>query len=186
MNKKTIEGLIKSGTFDSLGQSRKYLLENFEKIIEETLKIRKDRDIGQFSLFDVDGSNSEKILLNGVYYTEKQFEEFSKKELLNYEKETLGLYISGHPLLEYKDSFYKLTPLESLSSIEDGSTVAVGGIITRIKTIFTKRDQQMCFIELEDISDSAEVIVFPRVLDSYREVVAEDKIVKIIGKLDNC
>ena len=184
LNKKTIESLIKSGTFDSLGQSRKHLLENYEKIIEETLKVRRDRDIGQFSLFDASGSNSEKVLLNGVYNSEKQFEEFSKKELLNYEKEMLGLYISGHPLFEYKDSFSRLTPLESLESVEDKSTLAVGGIITKVKTIYTKRDQQMCFIELEDIGDSTEVIVFPKVLEMHREIIAEDRIVEIVGRLD--
>ncbi len=184
LNKKTIESLIKSGTFDSLGQSRKYLLENFEKIIEETLKIRKDRDIGQFSLFDVNSSDSEKILLNGVYCLDKQFEEFSKKELLNFEKEMLGLYISGHPLFEYKESFSRITPLESLANVEDKSAVVIGGIITRVKTIFTKRDQQMCFIDLEDIGDSTEVIVFPKVMEKYREVIAEDKIVKVTGRLD--
>lgn len=184
LNKKTIESLIKSGTFDSLGQSRKYLLENFDKIIEETLKIRKDRDVGQFSLFDTGGSNSEKVLLDGIYNSEMQFEEFSKKELLNFEKEMLGLYISGHPLFEYKDSFSRITPLESLPSIEDKSTITVGGIITRVKTIFTKRDQQMCFINLEDIGDSTEVIVFPKVMENYRGIIAEDKIVKITGRLD--
>jgi DNA polymerase-3 subunit alpha len=184
LNKKTIESLIKSGTFDSLGQSRKHLLENYEKIIEETLKIRRDRDIGQFSLFDAGGSGGEKILLSGVYHSEKQFEEFSKKELLNYEKEMLGLYISGHPLFEYKDSFSSLTPLESLSSVEDKSALAVGGIITKVKTIYTKRDQQMCFLELEDIGDSTEVIVFPKVLEKHREIIAEVRIVEVIGRLD--
>jgi DNA polymerase-3 subunit alpha len=184
LNKKTIESLIKSGTFDSLGQSRKHLLENYERIIEETLKIRRDRDIGQFSLFDTGGSNSEKVLLNGVYNPDDKFEEFSKKELLNYEKEMLGLYISGHPLFEYRDSFSSLTPLESLSSVEDKSTLAVGGIVTKVKTIYTKRDQQMCFLELEDIGDSIEVIVFPKVLEKHRGIIAEDKVVEVTGRLD--
>jgi DNA polymerase-3 subunit alpha len=184
LNKKTLESLIKSGTFDSLGQSRKYLLENFEKITEEILKIRKDRDIGQFSLFDFNRGERKKILLNGIYRTEEQFDEFSKKELLNFEKEMLGLYISGHPLFEYKDSLSILTPIEALSSVEDKTNVAVGGIISRVKTIFTKKDQQMCFVYLEDISESLEVIIFPSVLGKYREIIAEDKIVKVKGKLD--
>jgi len=184
LNKKTLESLIKSGTFDSLGQSRKYLLENFEKITEEILKIRKDRDIGQFSLFDFNSSERKRILLNGIYQTEEQFDEFSKKELLNFEKEMLGLYISGHPLFEYEDSLSILTPIEALSSVEDKTNVSVGGIISRVKTIFTKKDQQMCFVNLEDISESLEVIIFPSVLGKYREIIAEDKIVKVKGKLD--
>ncbi len=184
LNKKTLESLIKSGTFDSLGRSRKSLLENYEKIIEETLKIRKDRDIGQFSLFDFSGSEGDKILLNGVYQTEERFEEFSKKELLNFEKEMLGLYISGHPLFEYEDSLSKLTPIEALIDVEDKTNVTIGGIISRVKTIFTKKDQQMCFMNLEDIGDNVEVIVFPSILGKYREAITEDKIVKVRGKLD--
>ncbi|HEY4696157.1 MAG TPA: DNA polymerase III subunit alpha [Candidatus Hydromicrobium sp.] len=184
LNKKTLESLIKSGTFDSLGQSRKHLLENYEKITEETLKIRKDRDIGQFSLFDVSGSEKKEVLLNGVYQTEEQFQEFSKKELLNFEKEMLGLYISGHPLFEYEDSLSKVTPIEVLIDVEDKTNVAVGGVITKVKIIFTKKDKQMCFLDLEDIGENVEVIVFPSVLVKYRGIIAEDKIVKVKGKLD--
>ena len=184
LNKKTLESLIKSGTFDSLGQSRKHLLENHEKITEETLKIRKDRDLGQFSLFDVGNGPKKEVLLNGVYQTEDKFQEFSKKELLNFEKEMLGLYISGHPLFEYEESLTRVTPIEVLIDVEDKASVAVGGVITKVKIIFTKKDQQMCFLDLEDIGDNVEVIVFPSVLMKYRGIISEDKIVKIKGKLD--
>ncbi len=184
LNKKTLESLIKSGTFDSLGQSRKHLLENYEKITEETLKIRKDRDLGQFSLFDIGNGPKKEVLLNGVYQTEDNFQEFSKKELLNFEKEMLGLYISGHPLFEYEESLTRVTPIEVLIDVEDKANVAVGGVITKVKIIFTKKDQQMCFLDLEDIGDNVEVIVFPSVLMKYRGIISEDKIVKIKGKLD--
>ncbi len=184
LNKKTLESLIKSGTFDSMGLSRKYLLENYERIVEEVLKIRKDRDIGQYSLFEVNGSQKKEVLPDGSYQTEDKFREFSKKELLNFEKEMLGLYISGHPLFEYEDSLSRLTPVEVLGSLEDAANVAIGGVISRIKTVYTKKDQQMCFIELEDVSDSVEVIVFPSIFIKFREIIAEDKIVKIKGKLD--
>ena len=184
LNKKTLESLIKSGTFDSLGQSRKHLLENYERITEETLKIRKDRDLGQFSLFDIGDGQKKEVLLNGVYQTEEKFQEFSKKELLNFEKEMLGLYISGHPLFEYEDSLSRVTPIEVLIDVEDKTNIAVGGVITKVKTIYTKKDQQMCFLDLEDIGDSVEVIVFPSVLMKCRGIIAEDRIVKIKGKLD--
>ncbi len=184
LNKKTLESLIKSGTFDSLGQSRKHLLENYERITEETLKIRKDRDLGQFSLFDIGDGQKKEVLLNGVYQIEEKFQEFSKKELLNFEKEMLGLYISGHPLFEYEDSLSRVTPIEVLIDIEDKTNIAVGGVITKVKTVYTKKDQQMCFLDLEDTGDSVEVIVFPSVLMKCRGIIAEDKIVKIKGKLD--
>src|SRR4030043_1721506 len=184
LNKKTLESLIKSGTFDSMGLSRKYLLENYGVILEEVLKIRKDRDIGQYSLFEVNGSQKKEVLPDGSYPPERKFREFSKKELLDFEKEMLGLYISGHPLFEYEDSLSRLTPIEVLGSLEDAANVAIGGVISRIKTVYTKKDQQMCFIELEDVSDSVEVIVFPSIFIKFREIIAEDKIVKIKGKLD--
>ena len=184
LNKKTLESLIKSGTFDSLGQSRKHLLENYERITEETLKIRRDRDLGQFSLFDIGDGQKKEMMLNGVYQTEERFQEFSKKELLNFEKEMLGLYISGHPLFEYEDSLSRVTPIEVLIDVEDKTNIAVGGVITKIKTIYTKKDQQMCFLDLEDMGDSVEVIVFPSVLMKCRGIITEDKIVKIKGKLD--
>jgi DNA polymerase III subunit alpha len=184
LNKKTLESLIKSGTFDSLGMSRKYLLENYDKIVEDVLKIKKDRDIGQYSLFEVNGSEKEDVMLGSSFQAEEKFREFSKKELLNFEKEMLGLYISGHPLFEYEASLSRLTPIEAMGSLEDSINVAIGGIVSRVKIIYTKKDQQMCFMELEDISDSVEVIVFPSIFLKYRKIIMEDKIVRIKGRLD--
>ncbi len=184
LNRKTLESLIKSGTFDSLGQSRKFLFNNFEKMTEEILKIRKERDRGQFSLFDSDEDAQEKMMFNGVPETGSHNDEYPSKQLLNFEKEMLGLYISGHPLLEYDRVLSKLGTISNLDSIDDKSTVNVGGIITGVKMIYTKRDQQMCFVNLEDIESSLEVIVFPNILEKYREYIVEDRIVKIKGKID--
>jgi len=184
LNKKTIESLIKSGTFDSLGLSRKYLLENYEKVIEEVVKIRKDRNIGQYSLFETNSAGRKRTLTEESNLLEEKYKEFSRKELLNFEKEMLGLYISGHPLFEYGNTLSKLTPVEALGNLEDKTNVSVGGIINRIRTIYTKKDQQMCFLELEDFNDNIEVIVFPSVLERFREIIAEDRIVRIKGKLD--
>ena len=183
LNKKTIESLIKSGTFDSLGQGRKYLFSNHENIIEKTLKIRRDRDMGQFSLFDINDEDRAGDLSTGGKGGEQE-SEFSKKELLGFEKEMLGLYISGHPLFEYEEAFTRMVPLSELSGLNDRTTVDIGGIITRIKTIFTKRDQQMCFINLEDISGNVEVIIFPSVMEKSKSFLHEEKIIKINGKID--
>jgi len=184
LNRKTLESLIKSGTFDSLDQSRKFLFENFEKITEEILKVRKERDKGQFSLFDDDEGQQEKMMFNGIMDKRNQKEEYQSKQLLNFEKEMLGLYISGHPLSEYESILKGLTPISKLPDIEDKATVTIGGIITNIKNIYTKRDQQMCFVDFEDIENSLEVIVFPTVLEKYREFIVEDRIIKMKGKID--
>jgi DNA polymerase III subunit alpha len=184
LNKKTLESLIKSGTFDSLGRSRKFLFNNFEKITEEILKVRKDRDRGQFSLFDNGEPGQDKMMFSGILDSSGNDEEYPPKQLLNFEKEMLGLYISGHPLFEYENTLSTLDSINSLAEREDKAAVAVGGIITGVKTIYTRKDQQMCFVDLEDIEGSLEVVVFPNVLEKYRESIAEDQIVCIKGKLD--
>ena len=184
LNRKTLESLIKTGTFDSLGQSRKFLFENFEKITEEILKVRKERDKGQFSLFDNDEGQQEKMMFNGIMDKKNQKEEYPSKQLLNFEKEMLGLYISGHPLSDYDNTLAGLTPISKLQDIEDKATVSIGGIITNIKNIYTKREQQMCFIDFEDVENNLEVIVFPTVLEKYREFIVEDRIIKMKGKVD--
>ncbi|MCJ7617107.1 MAG: DNA polymerase III subunit alpha, partial [Desulfobacterales bacterium] len=154
VNRKTLESLIKSGTFDSLGQSRKFLLENFEKITEEIMKVRKERDRGQFSLFDSGEGQQEEMMFNGIIEKKSQDGEYPQKMLLNFEKEMLGLYISGHPLSVFEPVLAKLTPISGLYDVEDKAEVTVGGIITKIKNVYTKRDQQMCFIDFEDIENS--------------------------------
>ena len=184
LNKKTIESLIKSGSFDSLGQNRRFLFNNFEKITEEILKVRKDRDRGQFSLFNNGDFGKEKMIFNGVTGSEGEDKEYPPKQLLNFEKEILGLYISGHPLLEYKEILSQFENINTLEEKEDRAAVTVGGIITEVKTIYTKKDQQMCFVKLEDIEGSLEVTVFPNVLEKYRESIAEDRIVSMKGKID--
>ncbi len=184
LNKKTIESLVKSGTFDSLGRSRKFLLENFKKIIEETLKIRRDKEKGQFSLFDNGSASEDFLIINKAAGSGNNDDEFPQKELLNFEKEMLGLYVSGHPMAEFREIFSMLTPIERLSVEKDKSIQNVGGVISKIKSVFTRNGQLMYFLDLEDLSDSIEVIVFPTVLEKYKENLIEDKIIKIKGRLD--
>ena len=189
LNKKTIESLIKAGVFDSLGQSRKYLLENFERIAEESEKIKRSKESGQFSLFDESEIHPESIISGGILHGESSqsvdiFKEFPAKELLNFEKEMLGLYISGHPLEEYKEVLNGFKTIESLSEESDKSTQTIAGVIASIKQILTKSNQPMYFITLEDFSDNIEVIVFPTVLEKYRSIIIEDRVVKIKGRLD--
>ncbi len=184
LNKKTIESFIKSGTFDSFGLGRKFLLDKFEKMIDEILKVKKDRESGQYSLFDVQDSGQQEVLVGDIRKQSQDYEEFNQKELLGFEKEMLGLYISGHPLLEFEQTLQGLDKIQDLSSLEDKSHVQVGGVVSAIKSIYTKNNKQMVFVTLEDISDSAEVVVFPTVLEKYKEFLEEDKTVMVKGRLD--
>ncbi|MBM3700758.1 MAG: DNA polymerase III subunit alpha [Actinobacteria bacterium] len=190
LNKKTVESLIKSGVFDSLGHSRKYLMENFEQISEEANKIKKSQQSGQFSLFDeIDSSGSSNgssadympVSANGAGEPQA---EFSAREMLNFEKEMLGLYISGHPLSDYEEVLKDFISISNLGDQDDKSTQAVAGVISSIKQILTKSKQAMYFMTLEDLTDSLEVIVFPTVLEKYKDDITEDKIVEIKGRID--
>jgi DNA polymerase-3 subunit alpha len=193
LNKKTMESLIKVGVFSSLDVSRKYLLENYESITEEASKRKKNKESGQGSLFDTadeqDGDNQgyhEGSM--GAKYSEKQAEyskiEYSSRELLNFEKEMLGLYISGHPLSEYKDIMAQYNSIQSLNEEKDKASLSIVGVISQIKQITTKNNQFMYFITLEDLTDSVEVVIFPTVLEKYRSLLEEDRIIKITGRID--
>ncbi|MBE3138556.1 MAG: hypothetical protein IMZ63_01935, partial [Actinobacteria bacterium] len=112
------------------------------------------------------------------------YEEYSQKKLLNFEKEMLGLYVSGHPLAEFQDYLSNLNTIENLYEEPDKSTQLVGGVISKLKQIFTKSGQPMYFLTLEDLTDNIEVIVFPTVLEKYKELIEEDKIIMVKGRLD--
>jgi DNA polymerase-3 subunit alpha len=96
----------------------------------------------------------------------------------------LGLYVSGHPLAEFQDYLSNLNTIENLYEEPDKSTQLVGGVISKLKQIFTKSGQPMYFLTLEDLTDNVEVIVFPTVLEKYKELVEEDKIIIVKGRLD--
>ncbi len=193
LNKKTIESLLKAGVFDSLNVTRKYLLDNYERITDEASKIKKSKQSGQFSFFDETPENendsagyaaglSSGDLSDSI--KSKAMEEFSSRELLNFEKEMLGLYISGHPLAEYQDVLSGFISIQSLYEERDKSTQTVAGVISQIKQILTKSNQPMYFLTLEDLTESIEVIIFPTVLEKHKAILEPDKIIKVRGKLD--
>ncbi len=177
LNKRAFESLIKAGAFDSLGYTRKYLLENYEKISSIALKKRRERENGQFALFEVKGDESEE---------ERGKEEFSKDVLLSMEKEMLGVYVSDHPLLSVKEELERIVTHRSseLEEATEGQEVCVGGIISHIKRSFTKKGETMATISLDDLEGSVQVIVFPKILQESQEKVAVDKIVIVVGRVD--
>ena len=198
LNKKTLESLIKAGVFDSLGYKRKYLMENFENIAEKANKLKRSEQSGQFSLFDETavgadtpsgsqagiagaGSNG-----NGGNETENGSfnEEYTNRELLNFEKEILGLYISGHPLDDYKEMLSGYKEIDTLIDEKDKSTHVIAGVILGIKEILTKSSAKMYFLTLEDLTDSIEVIVFPTVREKHEEFFKEGSVISVKGRVD--
>ena len=183
LNKRALESLIKGGAFDSLGASRKYLLSIFEQAADAGVKRRRDMESGQFSLFGGGASEETKPIAPALPAAAK--EELPKPELLSYEKEMLGLYVSDNPLLELAPLLQaQTTSIAQARELRDGATVSIGGLVGKISRINTRKGESMAFIVIEDLEGSMEVVVFPAVLQKYRALVAEDAVVKIKGRLD--
>ena len=189
VNKRTVESFIKAGAFDESFGTRKQLMQVYVGVMDDVAQERKKSFTGQMSLFDF-ASEEEKqefeIRLPNVG-------EYTKEELLNFEKEVLGVYLSGHPLEEYMSVLKKNTTADTLAfqldeetgevKAQDGDTVTLGGMISGITRKTTKSNTTMAFLTLEDLLGTVEVIVFPRDYEKYRSLMVEDAKVLIKGRV---
>ena len=177
LNKKSLESLIKAGVFDRMAE-RNQLLTNVENILEYSRESQKNKTNGQNGLFDKTTFNHE-IRLTAA-------EPASEKERLAWEKELLGLFISSHPLKKFKKAFEKnVIPIEKISHSYFRKIVKVGGIISGIKKIITRTGRPMLFVNLEDLTDKIEVVVFPGMIEKNPAAFQENKIVMVSGKMDS-
>jgi DNA polymerase-3 subunit alpha len=184
LNKKTVESLIWAGAFESLGHTRKGLIETFEGICGEIRATREQEAVGQFDLFSgtgdpevVPGSNDVMIPLD----------EYAKEMLLVKEKEALGLYVSDHPLLGVEGLLARMCdcPIASLGSKTAGDIVAIGGLVSSITKKVTKRGDLMLLMDVEDLSGAAvEVVVFARTYQQFAAILRPDAILVIKGRVD--
>ncbi|HRU40813.1 MAG TPA: DNA polymerase III subunit alpha, partial [Candidatus Diapherotrites archaeon] len=193
INKRTVESLIKCGAFDSFGVYRSRMLAVYEKLMESIQGQKKNNVEGQISLFDtIDDSED---IMGNIY---PEINEYPKRNMLSMEKEMLGLYISGHPLEEYKSELQasvtittaELTPdnEEDVQDIErnselDGKMVTMGGIIVSVKRKTTKTNNMMAFVELEDLYGTLEIIVFPKIYERVKSLLVQDTIVLVEGRI---
>ncbi|MBR6406791.1 MAG: DNA polymerase III subunit alpha [Lachnospiraceae bacterium] len=191
VNKKTLESFIKAGAFDSFGYSRRQQFAHYPVLLQQVERQRKDSMSGQFSLFDIAGvSESLKEQMAPPY---PKISEFDRAQLLAYEKEVLGIYLSGHPLEEDLPLLKKnVTALstdflvdeeEGRAKAEDGSRVTIGGMITAKTVKTTKNNQMMAFITVEDMVGSVEVLIFPKPYEQYRSILNEDEKVLVTGRV---
>ncbi len=193
INKRTVESLIKCGAFDCFNVYRSRMLAVYEKLMESIQGQKKSNVEGQISLFDT-MEDSEDIVGN-IY---PEINEYPKRNLLTMEKEMLGLYISGHPLEEYKselEASVTMTTVELATDNEaeaqeagnnfelDGKKVTMGGIIVSVKQKTTKTNNMMAFVELEDLYGSIEIIVFPKVYERCKSLLVQDTIVLVEGRI---
>jgi DNA polymerase-3 subunit alpha len=184
LNKRTVESLAKAGAFDSLGHTRKGIVDIHESTIERAVKHHREREAGIMSLFADTNDPAEAPVFDDL--APIGTDEYPKARRLAFEKEMLGLYVSDHPLLGVEHALRRLVdgPLGALREKQEGDTCRVGGIVTGLSRRYTRKGDQMATFVLEDLGAAVEVMVFPRVMAEYGHVLVDDAIVCVRGRLD--
>lgn len=188
VNKRTIESFIKSGALDSFGVNRRQMMMVYLQVMDQVNQEKKSAMTGQMSLLDFLGEEEKKDF--DVVYP--KVSEYEKEEKLAYEKEVLGVYVSGHPLEDYQDLMLRnidVTTHDFLPDADTGETVAkdqilytVGGMVAAKTVKMTKNNQNMAFITLEDLLGTIEVVVFPKKYEQYRQYLEQDSKIFVYGR----
>lgn len=193
LNKRCMEGLIKAGAFDTLGGNRKQYISVYQQILGATTLNKKQSIEGQLNLFELFHES------DGDIYKDElpAIPEFNLREILTMEKEVIGIYVSGHPLSEYsetlknyvnatsKDFFIATEEDEDTindQQIYDGKVLSIGGVIVSKSIKFTRNNNPMAFITLEDLYGTIEVILFPNIYEKYANKINENEVVLVTGK----
>ncbi len=185
INKRVVENLIKSGAFDEFGLKRSVLINVYESVLDDAVSKTKHIMPGQIDMF----GNMENISVKSDNFAD--LEEFPKNEILAMEKETIGMYVSGHPLDSCAEAVKAMSTCSVAELCENenhrfniGDQVTLSGIITKSRNQLTKKGEIMRYIEIEDLTGSIEVIIFPSQVKRFDELTYVDKIVTISGNLD--
>ena len=189
LNKRTIENLIKAGALDTLGGTRKQFMSIYVQIVDHVTQEKKNSMVGQMTLFDLvseDQKEEFQIRMPDVG-------EYSKETLLAFEKEVLGIYVSGHPLEAYEEKWkksisattadFQLDEETGHTKVHDGAKEIIGGMITEKTIKHTKTNQMMAFITVEDLLGTVEVVVFPRDYEKNRDYLEVDSKVFVRGRV---
>ena len=189
LNKRAIENFVKAGAFDTFGHTRKSMMIVSESMLDSAIKHNKDSMSGQMSLFDFAAEEDKKAFEIRI----PDVAEYTKEELLGYEKEILGVYVSGHPLDEYTgmvkkyitnvSSDFEIDDETGETKVKDGAVAIIGGLITNKTIKTTKKGQLMAFFTLEDVVGTVEVVVFPNSFTANRVVMDHAEKVFVTGKV---
>ena len=196
INKKAVESLIKAGALDCLDPNRAAHMGIYESLIESAQSDARNTLEGQLTLFQ---TNAETMEENMTVKKLPDVNNFDKDILIAQEKEMLGVYITEHPLQEYRERIEKSVTLTSQdlsevldneengnaeSFVKDGMTAVMAGIITAKKKLITKSSKMMAFVDMEDLYGTVEVVVFPNVYEKYAGLIAEDRIISVSGTVN--
>src|SRR5204863_345436 len=182
-NKRALESLIKCGALDSTGSTRRGMLECVEQALSWGGRSQADKIAGQGSIFDL----GDEVETAPKHHPEIPAHEFEKNELLRLEKETLGVYVSEHPLNAVRDQLRRKTDaaLAELERRRDGEIVTVGGIVSAVNQVTTKKGEPMVFVRLDDVIGSADCAVFNSVYASSHELLVPDAILVVKARIDH-
>ena len=173
VTKRVLENLIKSGAMDSLGCSRAALWASLEKVVSTAQRQSKDKNQGQLSLMSmVQKNNSCSLSGVGMNIEEAQLEEWSEEDRLRYEKEALGFFLSGHPLLRFKEELarFQVHNIQQCKELSEGTEVSLALLVTSCKEHVTKKGDKMAFCQIEDLTGTGEMTMFP---ETYKKVRKE-------------
>jgi len=179
VNRKVIETLILCGVFSAFDNNRATLFHNLDCMLEHAAKIKESRRYGQTSLFDIQGMEMPSLEMD-------ELPEYPSAECLRYEKQNLGFYFSGHPLEKYRQKIREAATLElsRLQSAVSDRLYTLIGILKELKVINTRNGRKMAFALLEDMAGTVELIIFSKLYEECREILAEDRIVAVSGRID--
>ena len=190
INKRAIENLIKAGALDGLDANRRQMLSVYSRILDNINSEKKKSIEGQMSFLDIVGEDSKKQFEISI----PDLPEYDKETLLEFEKEALNIYVSGHPLEGYQEimdanvtnptSDLALDEVTGECKAEDNSHIVIGGMITGVNIKYTSTNKTMAFVTVEDLVGQAEVIVFPDKYEKYRGVINEDSKVLVRGRVN--
>lgn len=180
-NRKVMESLIKCGAFDEFRLRRSQLMAMLDRSLDMASNVQKDKSLGQLSFFGQGGAVDES--LEGDV---PDIPEWPEGQLLAYERELTGFYVSAHPLSKHTKILknYATATTETLSEFKDQAEVSIGGIVDGVREILTKKGDKMAFVNLQDLHGNCEVVVFPEAYKTYQALIKKDSTVFVKGKIN--
>lgn len=182
VNRRIVESLNRAGAFVSTGWNRRQVADRIEHALQEAQSVQKDRAAGQASLLDLLGDEAEAAKAQD----KPDVPEWTEKEILAAEKEMMGLYVTSHPLLNHAKTFehFSSARLDDIYEMEEDTEIIIGGMVSAVKTHMTSRGDKMAFITLETLEGSREMTIFADTYGKRRELIVEESIVMIIGRVN--
>ena len=183
---RVLESLVRAGALDSTGDPRRGMLLVLDQAVQAGRKAQADRHAGQTNLFEGLDDAAAAGGAGGASHPPVPEGEFDKKELLAGERETLGIYVSSHPLADIADQLSRKVdvPIRDLEHRREGETLAIGGLVSTVRQTMTKKGDPMAFVQLEDTTGVVEVVVFAKAYTAARALLEQDRIVIVRGRVD--